>query len=242
MWCGLTTEIASPFLPPPFDNVFWLFSFTMSIPVITGFPDVVSRKLYRTCRFTRGGGTDEHYYNGNFLFVKEFQGNEAVSFEDDESENEFLTRMAESDSNKYVLTPDSLAQTNIFIRYNDSLGAWDEPIYKSGDEVPIGRIFKPLSPLKFQNISEDSVHTASEEEMYHFFGADESYNKDLNNWKDLMMTKRKVTLSMNTNEINPGDAFRLKQITKLSNIGRLVVKKTNDELMSEISQVELITL
>jgi hypothetical protein len=127
------------------------------------------------------------------------------------------------------------------IRYDETTGIWDDPVYENSEASIEGKVFDSKPSLSFLD-SEDNIQEATAEMIYYFFGSLASYENLKNRWRDLMVTKRKIVLSMKDNEVIPGDAFRLRQITKLQGIGNLIVKKTADELIKETSELELITI
>jgi hypothetical protein len=230
---------------------------TFTIPVLVGYPDVAKRRLYRLCTTTvasgslggstyggQGAGVGAEFYNNNFLFVAEFLGNAAVTFRDSESEWAFVQRSAfalKVGDKTFVLNTSDMSGTKMNIRYDETTGIWDDPVYENSEASIEGKVFDSKPSLSFLD-SEDNIQEATAEMIYYFFGSLASYENLKNRWRDLMVTKRKIVLSMKDNEVIPGDAFRLRQITKLQGIGNLIVKKTADELIKETSELELITI
>ena len=226
--------------------VYRLALISLNIPALTGIGTVAKRRLYRTCDWIIGGGLDQKSYNGNFFLVKEFQGNVAIDFVDDESDHDFIERAfaASAEENKtFVLDLNkTLSSLNVWIRYDEDLGTWNEPIYDDGTNQPIGTIFAIKADLQFSDATGSGTHAATNEELFYFFGGDVDYQTIQFRWKDLMITKRKATLSMKGNDLNIGDAFTLNKITKLKGIGKLVVKTDTEDMIQEECNVELISV
>ena len=248
--CGQILSVTSPIVPPlpqPGKNpptIYGLTALSFTIPELQDIPLIKKRRLYRRCIASYGGGLDEKFYNGNFLFVAEFDGNSSVNFVDNESDKSSLIRALKSTpENNYTLdVSNTVSSTPMLISYDETVGRWNTPIRESDYTSQIGKVFETKVSLSFGDVVSGEIHEATTEEIYHFFGGNVELAKLQEYWKDLMLTKRRIPLTMMGNDLQIGDAFTLKQITKLKGINKLVVKKVTEDLTSEESQLELITV
>ncbi len=251
--CGQFLTVITPTVPGNHisgigDNsfVYKLALISLNIPALTGIGTVVKRRLYRTCDWIIGGGLDEKAYNGNFYLVQEWFGNIAFDYLDNESDHNFLERVmkasALNDKSFMLDLSKTLSSLKVWIRYDEDLGIWNDPIYDDGTNQPAGKIFDIKADLQFRDVEGNGTHSATTEELFYFFGGSSDYQTIQERWKDLMTTKRKVSISMQDNELNIGDSFTLKNITKLKGINDLIVKTASDDMITEESQLELITI
>jgi hypothetical protein len=236
-------------------NIYFLAIPHFTIPALVGLPNVASRRIYRRCvggisslspvainpsDYDIGkvyGGLGVDFYNGNFFLVGVFGGNLPIVFIDAESDFDFIQRLPPATAQEvFVLPPTAPAGVKLWMRYDEVSSLWKDAIQDIGTNTPTGAIFDSTPSLDFNGSQ------ATSEETYHFFGGNADYTKQQERWKDMMLTKRKVSLSMSGNDLNLGDAFTLRKITKLKGINNVVVKTATEDLIKEETQLELITV
>lgn len=209
-------------LTGPGQNEMGSYHITLRIPA--GTAATTGRRLYRTV-----AGSEDIV-----RLLAEFSGNASTAFEDVVSEQRNIP-----------LPQEGFSSTAAWFSFDEETGRWNAPVLDcpAGVNEPAGKIFRILPELNFRNHNVPSIILPYDlYDVYAFFGKDNSFERIVALFDNLLMTVRMVECRVTGVNYRVGDTVSLFQNLIPGHSGVFVIKKASVNLTAEESTLELIAL
>lgn len=182
------------------------------------------------------------------MMVGEVAGNAVVGFTDemcDADVEEYVTAKEAEGVRIARLPAGFLVGQSAWVRYNEQTATWDAPLLDSGfTAAPVGRIFEQRLDVRFKNENGEAI-TTTPHHAFAFFGQYYLVQREQtnwfrkyveDNWKELFITRRMVTLRMVGTDYRVGDEFYIWNILGAPR-APMVIKRVEIDLLKEETTV-----
>ncbi|MBW7887458.1 MAG: hypothetical protein H3C35_03730 [Bacteroidetes bacterium] len=191
------------------------YAITATIPL--GPSGTVKRNLYR------------YVSPNNYRLVTSIEDNTTTQYID-------LKASSEIENNQRAnFTP---VNGDIYFAYDEETGKWTRSILPSGGQEIDGTVFDIDPQLDFRN-SDGSVREKNLSDTFAFFGREIDLTTFAKQWIDMFITKPKVKCAVRGLPYRLGDEFVSYRHPRIP-AGKYVVKKADNHLMRERTNLELI--
>lgn len=209
----------------------------LNIPAYTEHGGVRRRHIYRNDSTIAGAGND-------LRRLAIVEGNNALHYDD----NVFNIYIPGDEFAIYYTLPTEQKSFGMWVRYDETTGLWSDPIVSldEGRAVPRGRIFTVDPKLRFRSAVTPSEQLDSYWGYTRDFFGNESFTQTIREqWKDLFRTKRRVRCAVSGLNYRVGDSMiSAGQIVPndYTPDSRLLIKRAGNQLISEVTQLEMLTI